>query len=584
MIKRTLFQKAPKLLTEFARAIGNQRSWGAMVNVTPLALSGTAPFKLHIGTSTGIFEKRSHSSSIRPGKPIILSAVDAAKSIFISGGIGSGKTSCIITPLLMQFLDQECGGIIFDITGDFKDIVLWCSSQTPDQQSYHQRARNGQVMLIGPGHTRFNLIEGVSPKIAGDILLSALLLESPTTNSNDAFWIKTASAYMRNVLGLLSFVPEEYNLSSLYRYITEIKFRNAFRKKLEENTKHLNPPEKTDEEQDEASASSDEDDTENDADAEEAEWEKNLDDDLRHQRRLLNTYKKYVDITFEQLEVKTRKSVVAVVSQILEPFSDDPHLAEAFCSNSGSFNLDATTKGTIFLVDLPLSEWGLGGKVASLIIKLLFFNTMKRRKITADSMPVFFMCDEYQDLVSCNKNALSDLNFWSMSRHSKVIGIISAQSVTSILAAIGDRDLANTVLQNFRQRVCFQTEDEATMQFLNAPLGQSEVWRYTHTKSVTNTEGDSITYNNGQSEGYSGGADLISSVPPSVNVGRSIGKAWGGSKSTADCVSVAASVALRAVVDAQLIAQLQPRQAIALLNIDNERWDDVIICEQLFAE
>lgn len=45
------------------------------------------------------------------------------------------------------------------------------------------------------------------------------------------------------------------------------------------------------------------------------------------------------------------------------------------------------------------------------------------------------------------------------------------EGVSWFYAAIGDRNLADTVLQNFRQTICFRTEDRGTierMHFLSA--------------------------------------------------------------------------------------------------------------------
>jgi len=99
-----------------------------------------------------------------------------------------------------------------------------------------------------------------------------------------------------------------------------------------------------------------------------------------------------------------------------------------FCTESHEgARLESAINGEIFLVDLPLAQWGLGDKVAYM---LSFFNVMQQRTPQPDwnqTNAVFFMCDEYQEIVTANKDGLSDLNFWDKSRFSKTIGIISAQ-------------------------------------------------------------------------------------------------------------------------------------------------------------
>lgn len=98
--------------------------------------------------------------------------------------------------------------------------------------------------------------------------------------------------------------------------------------------------------------------------------------------------------------------------------------------------------------------------------------------------PIFFMCDEYHELISASKEGLSDLNFWDKSRSSKTIGVISAQSVSSFYVALGDRDLTHAIFQNFRQKICFRTEDQATLTMMDRLAGQAKVQRKTTSQTI----------------------------------------------------------------------------------------------------
>ena len=117
--------------------------------------------------------------------------------------------------------------------------------------------------------------------------------------------------------------------------------------------------------------------------------------------------------------------------------------------------MDEILSGSVFLVDVPISTWGLGAKVTYTFIKLRFFNLMQKHHNAENrTLPVFFMYDEFQEIVSCNKDGLSDLNFWDKSRSSKITGIISTQSISSFFAATPSRDYAYALLQNFRNKIC----------------------------------------------------------------------------------------------------------------------------------
>ncbi|MHB1566225.1 MAG: type IV secretion system DNA-binding domain-containing protein [Acidiferrobacter sp.] len=99
---------------------------------------------------------------------------------------------------------------------------------------------------------------------------------------------------------------------------------------------------------------------------------------------------------------------------------------------------------------------------------------MQRRPTADRPRPVLFVCDEYQEIVSANKDGLSDLNFWDKGRAFGTVGLVSAQSIASFYAALNDRDLADTLLQNFRQKLCLRSDDLHTVHFFQKLLGEIE--------------------------------------------------------------------------------------------------------------
>lgn len=149
--------------------------------------------------------------------------------------------------------------------------------------------------------------------------------------------------------------------------------------------------------------------------------------------------------------------------------------------------------------------------------------------------PVFFMCDEYQEIVSANRDGLSDLNFWDKSRSSKTIGIISSQSIASFYAALGSHDLAHALLQNFRQKLCLRTEDPVTLDFMERLVGRARV------KKVSDSMG-----NQHQSK--------------TITESR------------------------EGVVDAQLFRELNPGQAVSILSLSSHSMDDILTLKPVYVE
>ncbi|MDX2164905.1 MAG: type IV secretion system DNA-binding domain-containing protein [Gammaproteobacteria bacterium] len=462
--------------------------------------SSTDRFKLWLGKSTGILSKLSHGAGMAANQNIVLNQEDASQNIIIMGGIGSGKTSRSIHPLLMQLVDQDCGGLIFDIKGNFHGAV----------NTVFEAVRcTEKLKVIGQRGGSFNLIEGLTPETAASFLKSSLMLSG--TRSIDSFWLDTASDLCRNILGVLSFLKEHYNLSSLHEYLFDEKHREMINKEAELEEKRL----------------------------------QTLGD---NQQRLIASYRKYYDNVFSKFDERVQTGVLASVEQILSTFSN-PTISDMFCKHS-DVSMNEVLEGTVYLVDLPLTDWGLGGKVIYNLIKLRFFNVMQQRESKQDwnqSRPVFFLCDEYQEIVSSNKDGLSDLNFWDKARSSKTIGVISTQSVSSFYAAIGNRDMANALLQNFRQKIIYRTEDQATLDLLNRLTGNVDVEK----RSISRQSG----------------ASSSGSLDSSGSYHRSRSE---------NITSVS-----RPVLDSQQIRTLDQAQAIAILVIAGNSYDDILNMTQI---
>ena len=440
-------------------------------------------FKLWLGESTGILVNLWHRAGMAAHQQVNLSLTDACQNILVLGGIGSGKTTGVMQPLLLQCLDQGCGGLIFDIKGDVKEVVSQFAALT-----------KRKLVILGPNHLSTNLLEGLSPEVAASFLKSAFLLSN---KAQDPFWVDTATELCRNTLGMLSFLQGEYNLQSLYQYLFELDHQETLNQKIDSLLPTL--PEKA--------------------------------------QKLLKNYCQYQELIFSHFDAKIKSGVYATVAQVLSPFKH-PELMEAFCAKEANLTgMEHVLSGSIYLIDLPLSRFGLGAKVAYTFIKLRFFNVMQTRDQYQEydpQNPVFFMCDEFQEIVSANREGLSDLNFWDKARSSKTIGIISSQSIASFYAALGSHDLAHALLQNFRQKLCLRTEDPLTLEYIERLIGHAR------TKKMSESKGDKQA-------------------------------------------SKTISEARERVVDAQLFRELKPNQAVAILSVNGHSMDDVLTLSPIYV-
>jgi type IV secretory pathway TraG/TraD family ATPase VirD4 len=461
--------------------------------------TGRTAFQLVVGLATGRLLRIGHGAGVAAKTALVLRGDDASQNIAIFGGIGSGKTTRGINRLVAQALVQQCGILAFDIKGDYYETL----------QELARRAGR-PLVTIGVRARGLNLLEGLTPEVAASFLKSALLLGS---GADSKFWIETGTELARNVLAMLRFLPEAYSLNGLYRWLFDEDERERLSEALQKRLDGFAAPAH-----------------END-------------------RRLLLSSLHYYRAIFAKFEDKVRSNVLAELAQVLSPFAQ-PDLADAFCTSSpDNVQIEQLLRGDVFVVALPLAEYGLGAKTAYTFIKLRFFNLMQQRRQHKEwdqERSIAFVADEYQEVVSCSKTGLSDLNFWDKSRSSGCVGIISAQGMSSFYAAIGDRDLANALVQNFRQVICFRTEDEATIKRITSLLGQIEVDRESYSAQRSRSaRGFSATH----------GKSRSSSV----------------------------SQSLQAVINPQLFRQLGQNEAIATLSIGGSAYDDVVQMDPVFA-
>ncbi len=462
---------------------------------------------LAIGVTTGELYNRGHRIGLAGNQWVWLENDDACQNIVVFGGIGAGKTTRLINPLLLQLLKYEdVGGLIFDIKGDFVESVNAFANR--------YTCINGQKRIIhkigvGADCQGTNLLKGLTPEQAAGFLQSTFYLTGGMTS--DSFWIQSATALIQNTLGLLEYLGDEnYNLEKLYQYIFFEDVRESLNMLLDNIT---------------------------------------VEEGSLKARNLAN-YRGYYDNVFMKMDIKMRESIKGTLATILSPFQD-PQLVDAFSGTDDDYEIANILSGDVVLVDLPLARWQTAGKVIYTLIKLRFFNLLQSRQVDK-SMPqnfVFFMCDEYQNIISASNQGLSDLSFWDKSRSAHCVGIISTQSISAFKAAIGNPTISDTVMANFRQKIFFKTEDEPTLQYINHLAGRVEVIR----QSTTETSGSNFQIANPIS-GYS------SNNSSSLNT----------------------QIVERQLIDANLIRYLQTDYALCFLNVEGQSADDVLQMQPIY--
>lgn len=453
-----------------ARAMAQLRTAATAHTQTTQTASAPAPRPapragfngLTLGLSTGFLAGRGHTAGVRNGASVHLSPADVCKNIWIGGGIGGGKTTRFINPLLQQVLSQDCSALIFDIKGDFRREVDYIAGQTG--RAYR---------VVGDGGMTLNLFRGCTPEVAASYLKSCFIMGG-SANGDGAFWAETATNYCRNLLMLLRLSKGDYSIAGL----ADLVFSESRR-------------------MDALTA------------AREREQAGQLD---AKELRVWNAVLSYMVETVAKWEDKFRGNVQGTCEAVLNPFIS-PDLVDAFSveSEHGEADLyDLLNRPEIFLVNLPRHKFGAqGARFAYLLIKLRFFTMMSERRARPDvnqDRYVAFLCDEYQGIV----DSVSDVDFWDKSRSSKCFGIVSMQGYSSLVQAVGNQQTANAIFQNWRQRAIFRTEDAATLEMTQRLLGQVDVMIEGTSANYSSTSGTSMggggasrSYSDSASEGAS---------------------------------------------------------------------------------
>lgn len=440
--------------------------------------------------------------------------VDAADHLFVVDGcVVTHNTIYAINRFVKQALEQLCGMLVFDVKGDYGDTVRALAAEV-----------GRRVTRIGVGGVPCNLLAGLTPETAATFLKSAIVLAG-NTSPTAAFWTNTATDLVNANLGLiLGCMPERYSLKGLYEAIYTDGGRRGLKDAAAAKLARL---------QAEISSGG--------ARAAEATT-----DFTR-----LDSYRQYVASIFPQFDEKVQNGARSQLAQVIGIFAL-PEIDEAFCQGGeGVLSMQEVLEGGAFLLDLPLSKYGLGAKTVYTMVKLRFFNVMDRRRVEPtwnQTTPVAFVCDEYQEVITVSSGAgLGDRTFWDKSRSSRCVGVISAQGYESFVAAIGDEKLTRATLQNFRQKMAFQTEDQSTIEYFSYLFGQAEV------------EFDSPTYTNTHAT-----------------------TATGASRSKAE--STRQSVSEQDVINPQTFRKLDVGEAVVALTIGGAAYDDIAALPPLFVK
>ncbi len=200
-------------------------------------------------------------------------------------------------------------------------------------------------------------------------------------------------------------------------------------------------------------------------------------------------------------------SVLASWQNMSDTFTQEGPVKNLLFAEHPTFTPDISKQGAIVVLALPISEYGLAGKIAQLTYKGSFINALLRRQGLEGGRPCFLLIDEYQFLASP-----LDVKAMLAARSSALSVCVLTQSISNLYAAMEPgraHDAVDAMLGNFGTVIGGRNKCRVTTNWLADTINRAMVYRYNGGTSVS--DGTSGGWNSGISGGSSGGSNGSSS-------------------------------------------------------------------------
>lgn len=208
----------------------------------------------------------------------------------------------------------------------------------------------------------------------------------------------------------------------------------------------------------------------------------------------------YWEQDYPALSDRTRSVITLMFSMLVRPFVTRP-LRRLF-SEDTTVKPEDTFTGKIILIDLPVQEYRLAGRMAAIAWKWCFQLAVMRRKAVEGQRPVFLWGDECQNFITER-----DAEYQAVARSAGGCTVYLTQQREGIRRVLHSDDATENLLANLQTKIFCQNTG-ATNSWASELLGERYV-------TITST-------NIGRSgmQGQLGDIGLIGDTSTSANVSR----------------------------------------------------------------
>jgi len=406
---------------------------------------------------------------------------DALEGTSIMGEIGSGKTSGSAAAIARAFLRAGFGGLVLCAKPEERDLwegyaaangrgddVVIFSPEDDERFNWieYELKREGR----GAGQTE-NLVEmyGKSTEIVGGKAQAV---------SSEPFWDHAAMEMVREAIDLLRLAKQDeqdpiLTLDDVYRVITSAP--RSLAEVDDEAWQRKSFCAQVIAAADRRAKASDDPVAIHDAEVAVAYW---LEE-------------------FAGLADRTRSSIVAHFSANAKKLMKGT--AWELLGTTTTITPEATYKdGKIIIVDLPLQEYLMVGKMVQLIWKFMWQRAVLRRDVRAYPRPVFLWADEAQNFISS-----FDFMYQAVARSARAATVYITQNLNNYHAVLGSNAHhdAQAFLGNLVTKIYHANRDHATNQWAADSIAQQ--WDFIlHGNQTTGRHDDSMSGGFGEARKY----------------------------------------------------------------------------------
>ena len=380
------------------------------------------------------------------------------QNIFITGTIGSGKTSSAMYPFTSQLIEykavntkEKLAMLVLDVKGNYSDKVLEFARNVDRQ--------NDVYVIDLSGNIRYNPLD--KPELTPIVLANRLktILELFNKQSSESYWLDKSEQVLAEAIKFCRIYNDGYvNFTEIHKLIM---FKDYYTQKI-------------------------------------AVAREKFEQGLLQEKDIYNLLScvNFFDKEFFSLDERTVSILKSEISRITNIFVSDYNVSKTFCPKKEEINFkgfeEVLDEGKIVVLNMNISEYKNLSKIIAAYLKLDFQGTVLNRLSNGKfKRKSAFISDEYHEYVTS-----TDADFFAQSREAKCINIIATQSYTSLQNSLKDESNVKVIIQSLVNKFWFRTDDNFTIEEAQKLIGKEEKEKVSTTVSENAKQTNYNLFNN----------------------------------------------------------------------------------------